>query len=271
MRCLVTGHNGFIGKAVAHELMERGHWVRLFSGDVRDQAAVFRQVYHNDVVIHLAGKTPGGDHLPFDQFVDVNFYGSLMVADACRSADVPLIFGATRLKDGWYGQSKWMAESVLTQEFGATPVRVSMAYGPGQVPPPPYGDGKRRLVPTWVCAALSGDIMHVLGDPASVPDLVYIDDVADAYADLVDELKHKRPPRTLGIGSREVSGPGAHSLQAIASHIGREVHAQVGLEPMLVCDYGDTHAPPPGAAGVGTPLKAGIRRTVLYYRERLGK
>jgi nucleoside-diphosphate-sugar epimerase len=271
VRVLVTGHNGFIGKAVAHELMERGHRVCLFTGDVNDPKAVERQVWHNEVVIHLAAKTPGGMAAKFEEFVNVNFYGSLRIAKACEDACIPMIFGATRLREGHYGRSKWMAEEVLTQEYGATPVRVSMAYGPGQVPPPPYGDGKVRLIPTWVCAALSGDVMWVYGDRDTVPDLVYIDDVADAYADMVDELATQRGRRSLGTTPREVAGPGTHTLNDIVRAVAAEVKAQVGLDAIHTHADDGTPGPPSGAAGVGTPLKAGLRRTVLYYRSRLEK
>lgn len=270
MRVLVTGHNGFIGRAVSHELMERGHWVRLFIGDVRDEAAVARQVWHNDVIVHLAGKTPGGNALDMDIFT-TNFSGSLVVAKACREAGLPMIFASTRVRESWYGRSKWMAESVLMGEFGerVTPVRVSMAYGPGQQMPPPYGDGKIRLVPKWVCAALSGDPVCIYGDETTVPDLVYIDDVAEAYADTV-ELLGKRP-RQMHLEPLEVAGPGKHTLQHISLLVATEVKAQVGLGTQVIHFPGDHPSPPPGEAGVGTPLTTGLRRTVLYYRGKLAK
>lgn len=272
MRILVTGHAGFIGRAVCHELMERGHWVRLFTGDVRDESAVSRQVWHNDVVVHLASKTPGGYAAPMDTFTS-NFHGSLNMARACREADLPMVFAATRVKNSWYGRTKWMAEHELMIEYGEriTPVRVSMAYGPGQIPPPPYDDGKVRLVPSWICSALSGDPLHILGDENVVPDLVYIDDVAEAYADTV-ELLGRRRPRQMRLDPLEVAGPGRHTLTAIAAAIGVEVKSQTGLDSTILRHPEATLSPPPpGEPGVGTPLRTGLRRTVLYYRGKLAK
>jgi nucleoside-diphosphate-sugar epimerase len=269
MNVLVTGHNGFIGRAVTHELVARGHTVRLFAGDVREDDAVKRQVKFSDVVIHLAAKTPGGPPdagADFEYLVDHNLSGSIKVAVACEERDVPMLYAATRLITGNYGRSKAMAEKVCVEEYGAIPVRVSMAYGPGQEPPPPFGLGKRRLIPTWVCQALSPEHgFWITGSPSAVPDLVYIDDVADAYADLVEVAR----PGRQGI---EVAGPGHHSLMEVAEFVADEVKRQMGYRPHTWQVPGVDADPPAGPSlPGGTTLRVGLRSTVLYYRSKLGR
>lgn len=269
MNILVTGHNGFIGRAVTRELVNRGHWVRLFSGDVRDRDNVHKQVHHYDVVIHLAAKTPGwsqpiaGDELEF--YVDHNLTGAITVAAACEQAGKPMLFAATRLTEGPYGRSKAMAEKVVT-EHGALAVRVSMAYGPGQRPPAPYGDGPRRLVPTWVCNALTGKPLVITGDSRTVPDLVYIDDVAEQYADWAEWVSYRVGPKAKVV---DIAGPGSYDLLAIAKMIEQEVFDQTGRRCDVVFDEGADPSPPNGDWRPGTPLNVGLRKTVHYYRSLL--
>lgn len=278
MNVLVTGHNGFIGRAVTRELVNRGHWVRLFSGDVRDRDNVHKQVHHYDVVIHLAAKTPGwaqpitGDELAF--YVDHNLSGAITVAAACEEAGKSMLFAATRLTEGAYGRSKQMAEKVVTEEYGALAIRVSMAYGPGQRPPAPYGDGPRRLVPTFVCNALTGKQLTITGDARAVPDLVYIDDVAEAYADWVNVVRYPgnlEAARSVWPDGVDISGPGHANLVDIADTVQREVHRQTGRVAPIVFEEGSDASPPPGVVGRpgGTPLDVGIRKTVTYYRSLL--
>lgn len=267
LNVLVTGHSGFIGKAVSSELTARKHWVRLFSGDVRNTEDVDRQVRACQLVIHLAGKTPGYGYSGLSFFASHNTEGSITVAEACAKFDVPLAFAATRLSEGPYGQSKAMAEYVLKREFGATPIRISMAYGPGQPAPEPWGSGPRRLIPQWICSALTGGNIVITGNPETVPDLVYIDDVADQVADVVDRVAQgRRLPAEL-----ELAGPGKLSLSAVAQKVAAVVYRQLRLEPPIVLERNDSPDPPDGQPGTGTPLHVGLRNTVTYYRAFLDR
>lgn len=266
---LVTGHNGFLGRAIVHELVMRQHWVRLFAGDVREDDAVLKQCKNVDAVIHLAAKTPGGPPdavADFEYMVDHNMSASIKIAAACESRNIPMLFAATRLQHGNYGRTKQMAEQVCVEEYGAIPVRVSMAYGPTQEPPPPWGLGKRRLIPTWICAALDTDhTIWITGNPESVPDVVFINDVAEVFADLIDS--RPRPGRS-GI---DVAGPEGFSLRQIATCVGDEIHRQMGYRPHIMEMPGLAQDPPPGVAQPGrTTLRVGLRSTVLYYRSRMG-
>lgn len=270
MRVLLTGHEGFIGRAVHHELNMRHHWVRPFIGDVRNEESVARQVRHQDIVVHLAAKTPGYGIDGDDWFRNHNVLGAITVAEACRAQHIPMIFPATRVTEGAYGRSKAAAEEFLRREFRDTVsfVRVSMAYGPGQQPPPPYGGGPVRLIPNWICASLVGQSIVITGNVNAIPDLVYVDDVANAYADLVES-------RPMGAADWEVYGPGNHPLAHIAAAVEVEVNRQTGRPLVPIVRSLNGHPDPPRPDSLNAPrsteLSTGLRRTVAYYRGLLNR
>jgi dTDP-L-rhamnose 4-epimerase len=101
---LITGGAGFIGRHVAHALLERGDRVRvldslieqvhptrerpaeldeeveLVTGDVRDEAAVLRALKGVDKVIHLAAEVGVGQSMyAVDRYTSVNDYGTAVL------------------------------------------------------------------------------------------------------------------------------------------------------------------------------------------------
>jgi UDP-glucose 4-epimerase len=69
-----------------------------------------------------------------------------------------------------------------------TCVRALNAYGPGQSVAAPYGPSKvRKIMPSFVMRALSGDPIQIYGDGQQIMDMVYVDDVADI---MVRALRH---------------------------------------------------------------------------------
>lgn len=115
MKTLITGATGFIGSALARELVRAGHEVRaLDSGfrshassldgldidiraaDVRDEAAVGEACRGVDLVAHLAAVQGTGNfyRIPYD-VLDVNLRGTLNVARACADAGVARVLFAS--------------------------------------------------------------------------------------------------------------------------------------------------------------------------------
>jgi glucose-6-phosphate isomerase len=96
---LVTGGNGYVGRALCRRLAENGHTVCSVSrrqydterylslvGDVSDKAsleAIFNQ-YQVDTVVHLASMLNSASRQHPDQAVRVNVVGSLNLMEACR-------------------------------------------------------------------------------------------------------------------------------------------------------------------------------------------
>ncbi|MEU8182966.1 NAD-dependent epimerase/dehydratase family protein [Micromonospora sp. NPDC049047] len=124
MHVLVTGGLGFLGRAVARDLLAAGHrvtvmsrgrgdrtapsGVELVTGDIRDRTRVFEIVQEGgyDGVVHLAALTSGRDSFadPLGYF-DVNAVGTLnllMALDTARTTTAPasLVFASTNIVYG---------------------------------------------------------------------------------------------------------------------------------------------------------------------------
>ncbi|WP_433318341.1 NAD-dependent epimerase/dehydratase family protein [Micromonospora sp. CA-269861] len=139
MHVLVTGGLGFLGRAVARDLLTSGHQVTVLSrargdrtpprgvqlveGDIRDRARVAEIVQEGgyDGVVHLAASTSGRDSFadPLGYF-DVNATGTLnllMALDAARTTTAPasLVFASTNIV---YGSQQ---HGALSENLGPHP------------------------------------------------------------------------------------------------------------------------------------------------------
>ncbi len=196
-RILVTGGAGFIGKAVRRALEARGDVMFSFDSpyDVRDCNGVYRQVRLVDGVINLAGILGTSETLNEESLLlDVNVGGALVVAKVCEDLGVPMVQIGTghRGQLNVYAITKACAEDLVLARaawggLSANVVRAFHAYGPGQKPPPPYGKATvRKIIPSFVCAALTGDPLLVNGTGCQTIDLVHVDDVARVLVDGLD-------------------------------------------------------------------------------------
>ena len=206
MRAVVIGGLGFLGGAVAEELLRRGDDVvvldaeghqgacdRRFEGgaafvrgDIRHRPTLVRAFAGADEVYHLAGAL-GTSELE-DQIglaVDVNVAGTVNVFEAARAADVGTVFHACK-PNVWlnaYSITKFAAEQLghlFAADHGVRVrgLRYFNAYGPRQHLWP-----VRKLVPAFAAAALRGRPLEVFGDGEQVVDLVYAPDLARMTVD----------------------------------------------------------------------------------------
>jgi len=127
-KILVTGGAGFIGRAVAGELLRRGKSVRvldslieqvhgeadgsamlddeaeLIVGDVRDRGAVRRALDGVDAVIHLAAYQ---DYLPdFSKFFRVNAVGTALLYELIVAGKLPVQKVVVASSQSVYGEGR---------------------------------------------------------------------------------------------------------------------------------------------------------------------
>jgi len=298
---LVTGGAGFIGSYVVERLVARDYavmvldtrWRQLITpgaslvlGDIRDATAVTEAVAHADGVIHLAGVLGTQETIDNPRpAVETNVLGGLNVLEACAQYDLPLVNIAV---GNWWFNNTYSITKNTVERFAdmmnryrhtkITVVRGLNAYGPRQSVSAPFGPSKvRKIMPSFICRALSGMPIEIYGDGEQVMDMVYVDDLA---AILVSALEYtdRHGPTTEALEA----GTGR---QTTVNDIARIVANEV--EQTTPRRVGITHVPmrpgeEVGAVVVGnpatlgsinwgsfTPLETGVRWTVGYYAEYL--
>jgi dTDP-L-rhamnose 4-epimerase len=129
-RILVTGGGGFIGRHVTHELIHRGHEVRildalveqvhgsgeietpagaeLIKGDVRDKSAVVNALQGVDAVVHLAAEVGVGQSMyEIARYVGANDLGTAVLLEAMIKQPVERIVVASSMSI--YGEGLYLA------------------------------------------------------------------------------------------------------------------------------------------------------------------
>jgi UDP-glucose 4-epimerase len=273
MRVLVTGGLGFVGRAVAFELVAAGHRVavltrrgdatppggtELVEGDVRDRARLVEVMAAGryDGVAHLAALTRARDSLADPlTYLDVNVGGTLNLLTAFTAgrlafASSSVVYGSctgalredlpTR-PESPYGASKVAAEQLVaavaaTGDLSAVVLRCFNVAGAVDG----YTDtDPTRIVPN-VLRAARGELPRfaVNGDGSAVREFTHVRDVAAAFR---LALEDERATGTYNVGTGQ--GVAVRDVIAVAEQVtGRTVpveHLPPRPEPhTLISDPG---------------------------------
>ncbi|RQR28842.1 NAD-dependent epimerase/dehydratase family protein [Burkholderia sp. Bp9143] len=218
MHCLLLGGGGFIGAAVADELLAAGYSVRIFerpdvqprtapssvewmSGNFLDQGDIARAVAGVDAVFHFVSTTlPKSSN--DDPILDIqsNVCGTLHLLNQMVKHGVKRIVFASSggtvygmpehmpIREDHptdplvsYGIAKLTIEKYLAlyrRQYGLETVVLRVAN--------PYGWGQRLgvaqgAVGEFINRALSGELIDIWGDGTVVRDYLYVSDVARAF------------------------------------------------------------------------------------------
>ncbi len=311
MRVVVTGGAGFIGSNITDALLDAGHDVcvidnldprgggrpdhvstsaRFEQVDIRDRHRVeeITRSFQPEVVCHQAAQTSVVRSVRDPAYdADVNVVGMLSVLNAAvASAARRVVFASSAATYGTverlpideatpqrpispYGMTKLIGERYLqffAREHGLefTILRYGNVYGPRQNP-----DGEGGVVAIFVSRFLRKDGVTINGDGEQTRDFIYVGDVARANLLALDA----------GCNTAFVVGTG---VQTSVTGIYAALADITGCEPNV------THAPRrssdalrsyfdpiKASTGLGwraeVPLADGLRRTVSYYAEALGR
>ena len=210
--------------------LERYQNIKLIKGDVRNEEDVNRAIGEGvDVVIHTAGQpgVPLSIRIPKEDF-SINAFGTLNVLECIRQKcpeatfiycstnkvygenvdEIPLEEQRTRYV---YKETKGISEKMPVDQTGHTPYgaskyvgdlytqeyariygmktavfRMSCIYGTRQ-----FGFEDQGWVAWFIIAVLSGKPITIYGDGKQVRDLLYVDDLVQAYDFFVrSDIKH---------------------------------------------------------------------------------
>lgn len=308
-RYLVTGGAGFIGAAIARRLLERGDEIvivdnlssgdrgnvppgaRLVVGDIRDERCWTtlddQGAKGVDAILHLAAQPSAeiSHEDPLRDF-DTNARGTLLMLQwAARrriervlhastmgvygSAEMPLVEDRPLAPESFYGVSKVAAESAVSlfgRSGGATTIfRMFNVFGPGQN----LVNLRQGMASIYLAYVLRGDPVLVKGSLDRFRDLVYIDDVVDAWMRSLDHPAAVGATYNVGTGVRT-------TVRELVDAVIRAAGEVAGRYPVTVAGgtAGDVHGTVADITRVThdlgwTPrvaLEEGLRRMVRWAK-----
>ncbi|HEX6361134.1 NAD-dependent epimerase/dehydratase family protein [Actinophytocola sp.] len=303
MKVGVTGGNGFIGRYVCEELVDRGHEpivldhrgkssgqeYEVMLGDIRDSIAMVELAAHCDGIIHLAAVLGTQETILNPRpSAETNLVGGLNFLEAVAQYDLPGVNIA--VGNHWMNNSYSISKSAVERfvhMFNAdrgtrvNNVRVVNAYGPRQAAAAPFGSGKvRKITPAVICRALAGWPVELYGGGRQISDMVWVGDVARALVSALEVADHGEVlDRVVEVGPVESS-----SIRSVAELI-IELCVERGYSPVPIEDLpmrpGEqagavVNADPETLRGVGidpaslTSLRDGMARTVNWFIEHQG-
>jgi CDP-paratose synthetase len=231
MNILVTGATGFIGKSLVPLLQRKGHSVRalirpttqtcpleqlhvpyILDDGTQELEKLLKQHGHFDGIIHLSSL-----FLPSHKSVDISpllttniLFPTRLLEAAVRThiswfINTGTIWQHYENKDyspvNLYAATKQAFESLAQYYIEAHGIRfvtlaLSDTYGPG--------DTREKLLNLWCRIAKTGETLDMSEGQQKI-DLVYVDDVADAFAQTVDNISsHDLNKPTYSVSSGNV-------------------------------------------------------------------
>ncbi len=209
MNALVTGGGGFIGSALANQLVEKGYKVSTFSrndypalrkigidvkrGDISDVNSALKACEDIDIIFHVAAKA--GISGSYREYYRTNVTGTANIIHACKmerikyliyTSSASVVFDGTDIKGmdesisypkhpiSHYTGTKAMAEKLILEANSET-LR-TLALRPHLV----YGPGDNQLFPRIISRAEKGKLRRI-GDGKNRIDVSYIDNVVAAH------------------------------------------------------------------------------------------
>jgi len=222
-KVLITGGCGFIGHALAKELIHRGHIVdiiddlsigkesafapgaKFLNGDVRAMYNIKPKPYH--WVFHLAALSriqPSFSN-PSNTF-SVNVGGTKQVVEYCLKTGSKLIYSGSSSRHhnpllSPYAMSKHMGEEWIKLYRGvyglnAEIVRFYNVYGPGEL----VHSHMSAVIGKWRAAIKSGETIKIHGDGEQRRDFTHIDDIVSGLILIAESNQTHEDAWELGTG-----------------------------------------------------------------------
>jgi len=209
MKAFITGGGGFIGYALACELVKKGFKVTSFSrndypalreigvdinrGDITDANSVLKACENMDIIFHVAAKA--GTSGVYREYYTANIAGTENIIHACKvnkikyliyTSSASVVFNGKNIEGSDeslpyperpvsnYTATKAIAEQLILK--ADSPDLRTLALRPHLV----YGPGDNHLFPGIISRAKTGRLRRI-GDCKNLVDVSYIDNVVAAH------------------------------------------------------------------------------------------
>lgn len=268
--------------------------VRVNISDVRDQHSLGRLLGKQEYLFNLAGQTSHLDSMN-DPYTDleINCRAQLSILEACRkhNPSIRIVFASTRQL---YGKPDYLPVNethllrpvdvnginkmagewyhiLYNNVYGirACALRLTNTYGPRMR----IKDARQTFLGVWIRHVVEGRPFEVWGG-GQLRDLTYVDDAVEAF--LLAAADERADGQVFNLG-----GDGVVSLQDLAAllietHGGGECVVKDFPADRKRIDIGDYYSDCTKIRETlgwvpRVSLKEGLRRTLAYYGEHLGK
>ncbi len=269
-KILITGGLGLIGSSITERLIAQGYEVILldnFSTNVQSKMnkceiinaditnlTELNKIKIKDIstVLHLAGQSSGPKSYEYPELdANINIIGTLNILRLCEANEIKrIIFASTFTVYGdpigkenlqeddicnpksMYGISKLACENyikLLAPKYGLDYdiLRMFNVYGPGQ-------DLKRKdqgMVSIFLSYVRDGDYVPVMGSLDRYRDLIYIEDVVDAWILCLQNKNHKNQIYNLGSGKKSFIRDMINSIIEVENKANKVKVEEVGATP----------------------------------------
>lgn len=183
MKLLLTGSEGFIGKAVQEVVKDKAYtyrYDRTLGLNILDDHTLYNYMVNCDLVIHLAAETGiERSWLDPNHFYENNVLGSAKVFKAAREMNKKVIYASTgevHVSNNPYAASKAGAEAAAKSEqqkgLDIVTLRILNPYGERQ--PNNY------IIPRFFRLALENKPITIHGTGEQRKDYIHVSDIAEA-------------------------------------------------------------------------------------------
>lgn len=282
MRFLVTGGAGFLGAALANQLVKDGHHVIVLDdlsngrqehletavtfhqGDVDSIPLLWSLLQDVDCVYHLAARVSVAQSIlhPHD-YNRVNVGGTVSLMEAMRDTGVsrvvftssgaiyghqpeqPVHENDLPLPDSPYAVSKWSAEQyihTIGQLWEIETVALRIFNAYGPRQSLPVSHAP--VVPRFLQQALTGGSIVLFGDGLQTRDFVYVDDVVSALITAATAKNVNRQVINIGSGVETSVDGLVDEIEKVNGRSAKRIYnsEKVGGVPRLVADISRAQA-----------------------------
>ncbi len=221
-KILITGGQGFVGRALVNRLADAGHEVtcvdmhdevfrddvRFLKLDIRATAAVIEAcagmdtIIHNASIVHTANSREadiwavnlgGTENLikacqthAIDRLVYISSASAVYEGQDIENGDETLPY--SRISQAPYADSKIAAEKAVLA-FSGSAATLCCAIRPHVI----FGTGDNRFIPAILQKAREGKLKRAIGDRDKLSDFTYISNLVDAVAAAEERLTPNSP------------------------------------------------------------------------------
>lgn len=184
-RILITGGQGFLGRNLAANLLERKECATAVFGREDSAEDLRNKLLGADLVFHLAGVNRPQDPIDFQRGnAELTEQLCRLLREGRRSPKIVFSSSTQSRLDNPYGASKARAETALRQfasETGACVriYRLKNLFGK-------WGRPNYNSVTATFCHNIANDLPIAVSDPAREVELSYVDDVVAAFLAEID-------------------------------------------------------------------------------------